>query len=166
MNKQEEEVSKLYGNKLRTRVSGICIKDEKILLVNHLGVNDQNEFWAPPGGGVEFGYCAEENLKREFLEETGLHISVERFLCINEFLGQPLHTIELFFLVSITDGKLTIGMEPEFKTKLNIIQNVEFKDWDWIQRNKGDKLHNLLNITNGIHALASFEGYFLQKKNK
>jgi len=166
MNKQAEEVSKLYGNKLRTRVSGICIEDGKILLINHKGVNDQNEFWAPPGGGVEFGYSAEENLKREYLEETGLYISVDKFLCINEFLGEPLHTIELFFLVSIIDGELTVGKEPEFNAELNIIQNVEFKDWNWIQRNKGDKLHNLLNITNGIYALASFEGYFLQKKNK
>ena len=166
MNKHAEEVSKLYGNKLRPRVSGICIKDNKILLVNHLGVNPENEFWAPPGGGLEFGISAEENLKREFLEETGYHINIEKFLCINEFIGIPLHTVELFFLVNIENGELIIGTEPEFKSGINIIQNVEFKDWKWIHKNKGNKLHNLLNITHSFEELITLQGYFLQKKNK
>ncbi len=166
MNQQAEEVSRMYGNKLRVRVSGICIENNEVLLVNHQGVNVENEFWAPPGGGMDFGFSAEENLIREFREETGLEIKINRFLCVNEFIGPPLHAVELFFLVEITNGKLKVGLEPEFKKGIEIIKNVEFKDWNWIQKSKAANLHNLLNIITSINDLSTLKGYFLQKKNK
>ena len=70
-----------------------------MLLVNHHSLNKGNDFWAPPGGGMDFGQSAEENLQREFLEDTGLKVDVEKFLCIHEYLKAPLHAIELIFKV-------------------------------------------------------------------
>ncbi len=166
MTDKTNEVFKAFGNKMRVRVSGICIKENKVLLVNHQGVNAENEFWAPPGGGLEFGSSAHANLIREFKEETGLNIKIEEFLCVNEYIGTPLHAVELFFKVSIIDGQLTVGSEPELMEKFEVIKNVEFKDWDWIDKHKGDRLHNLLNKAKNITDLLSFSGYFLQLKNK
>ena len=75
-----EKIIKKFGNKLRIRVCGLCVEGGKILLVNHHSLNENGEFWGPPGGGMDYGYSAEENLKREFHEETGLHIEIENFL--------------------------------------------------------------------------------------
>ena len=73
-----------FGNKIRVRVCGICIENAKILLVKHHALTKSGEFWSPPGGGMDFGESAENNLKREFLEETGLVVDVEKFLFVHE----------------------------------------------------------------------------------
>ena len=39
-----------FGNKLRVRVCGICIENNKILMVNHHSLNKGDDFWGPPGG--------------------------------------------------------------------------------------------------------------------
>ena len=65
------EIDKIYGNRVRVRTCGIYWKDNMILMVNHLGLGPAN-FWAPPGGGVEYGESLTRALEREFEEETGL----------------------------------------------------------------------------------------------
>src|SRR5205814_2113551 len=92
-----DHLIEIFGNKLRVRVCGICIKDQTILLIKHKYLGPKNELWAPPGGGLNFGENARTSLEREFKEETGLNVRVEDFLFIHEFLNPPLHAIELFF---------------------------------------------------------------------
>jgi ADP-ribose pyrophosphatase YjhB (NUDIX family) len=46
-----EQVLNLYAQKLRLRVCGICVQDQKILMINHAGVVQGADFWCPPGGG-------------------------------------------------------------------------------------------------------------------
>lgn len=91
-----ESVNQKFGGKVRVRVGGILIEDNKILLLKHEGVGKMEYLWSPPGGGMEFGENAEENLKREFLEETGLNIRVDEMLFMNEFINYKIHAIELF----------------------------------------------------------------------
>ena len=68
----KEVVKSVYGNRVRARACGICIHRGEILLVKHTGLGPEGVLWAPPGGGIEFGESAEDSLKREFKEETGL----------------------------------------------------------------------------------------------
>ena len=104
-----QEIINQYGNQLRIRLCGICVQDNKILLINHAGMNESGEFWSPPGGGLQFGETIEDCLKREFLEETNTIISVGKFLKINEFVKPPLHAIELFYEVKILSGEMKVG---------------------------------------------------------
>ena len=62
MDKIQERIVEEFGNKLRIRVCGICIEEDRILLINHHSLNKGGDFWAPPGGGMEFGFSSEENL--------------------------------------------------------------------------------------------------------
>src|SRR5687768_3957449 len=100
-----------YGNRVRLRACDICWRENALLLVNHSGVTAA-PFWAPPGGGVEFGESVDACLKKEFLEETGLEISTGKFLFACEFIHEPLHAIELFFSVSVVGGFLKKGNDP------------------------------------------------------
>ena len=108
---------------------GICVQDNKILLINHSGLNESNEFWSPPGGGLQFGETIEECLKREFLEETNTAISVGQFLKVREFLKLPLHAIELYYEVKIESGIVKKGFDPEMEEQIiKDIQWVSFED--------------------------------------
>ena len=120
-----QEIINQYGNKIRVRVCGICVQDDKILLVNHSGMNESGEFWSPPGGGLEFGESIEDCLKREFLEETNTIISVGKFIKINEFVKPPLHAVELFYEVKILSGEIKIGFDPEMEEQI-------IKDIQWL----------------------------------
>jgi len=122
----EDEIVKMFGNRLRVRVSGILIENSKVLMVLHEPMGETGRLWAPPGGGMEFGQSAEENLRREFREETGLETEVVRFLFINEFFKPPLHAIEIFFEVKPTGGLLKTGIDPEMHKKGQIIKKIQF----------------------------------------
>jgi 8-oxo-dGTP diphosphatase len=52
-------------------------------------MSEERFFWNVPGGGMKYGFSVQENLEREFLEETGLHIKVKKFICAHEFLEPP-----------------------------------------------------------------------------
>jgi 8-oxo-dGTP diphosphatase len=106
------EIVRVYGNRLRVRVCGLCWQDDTLLVVSHRGLS-ANGFWAPPGGGLETGETLENALVREFLEETGLNILPGRFLFGCELLRPPLHALELFFEATVTGGTLRLGDDPE-----------------------------------------------------
>src|ERR1700754_22907 len=125
----DKEVAKIYGHKVRVRVCGLCWKDTTLLMVNHKGITP-TDFWAPPGGGVEFGQSIAETLEKEFREETGLKIKPGNFLFGCEFIEKPIHSVELFYHVDAVGGQLKTGSDPE----IQIIENVQFMTMDAIRK--------------------------------
>ncbi len=154
-----EEINKVFGNKLRVRVSGICIKDDAILLIEHKSIGESGILWAPPGGGMNFGENAQNTLIREFEEETGLTISVGKLLWVNEYLENPLHAIELFFEVNIVSGNLALGNDPELDSQKQILTKIEFIPIKNLKHFAKGTLHgNLVNIESvkDIYALSGY----------
>ena len=140
-----QEIIDKYGNQLRVRVCGICVQNDKILLINHTGMNQSGEFWSPPGGGLQFGETIEECLKREFFEETNTVISVGKFLIVNEVVKTPLHAIELFYEVTIESGTVKKGYDPEFEEQ--IIKDIKWLNFEEIlSKNKADFAMSLREI--------------------
>ncbi|OKL41655.1 NUDIX domain-containing protein [Pontibacter flavimaris] len=115
-----------YADKLRVRVCGICIQDDKLLLIRHGKTIGNSAFWAPPGGGLQYGESMQECLKREFEEETGLQVKVKRFLFVNEFLQEPLHAVEFFFEVNILGGSMETGSDPEADADNQLIEHLQW----------------------------------------
>lgn len=151
-------VHQFYGNQLRLRICGICQVENKILLVNHSGLSETN-FWAPPGGGLQFGESAEACLKREFLEETGLEVEIRDFLFACEFIHSPLHAVELFFLTSLKSGVLKKGYDPEFMEN-QIIRDVKFFSWTEIERLPPEDLHGIFSKAPNPSKIVDLRGYF------
>lgn len=158
-----EEIVEVFGNKLRLRVCGICIKEDKILMIKHHSVGKEGYLWAPPGGGMHLGESAEETLIREFKEETGLEIAIERFLFVNEFLDLPLHAIELFFEVRITGGALVVGQDPEMSDQKQIIAAVDFLGIEALKKENPLKVHGVLRKIQKISDILQKKGYSLLK---
>jgi 8-oxo-dGTP diphosphatase len=154
----ENEVQKFYGNRLRVRTCGICVKEDSLLMVNHLGVSSE-DFWAPPGGGIQFGERATDCLSREFKEETGLAIEAGKFLFACEFILLPLHAIEIFFEVSLLSHQLQLGTDPE-KGSPSIIRSVKFMPWNEIGELPSDQRHGIFNHLDHPAKITTLSGYF------
>ena len=151
----DPDIKRVYGNRVRARVSGLCWEGGKLLMVNHQGLS-RGDFWAPPGGGLEFGMGVRECLEKEFLEETGLLIRAGSFLFACEFIQQPLHAIELFFEVRVAGGALEKGDDPE----LPIIRDVRFMSAADIAGLPASSLHGIFGRVSSPEDLKTLTGFF------
>lgn len=153
-----ESIKEFFGNKLRVRVCGFCWRNGELLLVNHFGLY-RHDFWALPGGGLEFGALAKDSLVREFKEETGLHIKVNEFVLVAEFLKIPFHAIELFFTTTIIGGSLKVGYDPELNKEEQIIKNVMFMPPKEIEALPNLHKHGILRDLKNINSENFPRGY-------
>ena len=162
MEASQKEIHRIFGNKLRIRVCGICFKENNILLIRHHNIGNKGYLWAPPGGGMEFGENAEDCLKREMLEETGLEITVKRMMFVNEYISSPLHAVELFFETEVTGGQLQTGKDPEMPAERQLISHASFIDLNTIRTMDRQTLHNLFNYADSKEEILRLNGYFFQ----
>jgi len=153
------ELTEIYGNKIRVRVCGIVINEDSILLVNHSGINKSGSWWAPPGGGVEFGESLEEALIREFEEETGLLIEVKKQLFISEYIKDSLHAVEVFFLVKVRSGELIKGNDPELTADKQHIVGVKYVTFDELLLIEENAKHHCLHDVGSESDVLSKNGY-------
>ena len=116
------------------RVSGIFIKDNKILLVDM----DDSGFLCLLGGHVELGEKTENALIRELLEETKKKIKIKKYLGVmeNYFVNKysiKIHEICFYYLIDfIEDIKLDdfiVFEDDNAKTKLEY-HFIDIKDID------------------------------------
>ncbi|WP_162054802.1 NUDIX domain-containing protein [Pontibacter pamirensis] len=150
-----------YAGKTRVRVCGICIHNDKLLLVRHGGTVDNRDFWAPPGGGLQYAETMQSCLKREIQEETGLEVQVERFLFVNEFLQPPLHAIEFFFEAKISGGTLGTGSDPEAAAGEQLIEQVQWLTLKELQAIPYNDKHRVLQLLLSLDDLLGMDHYFI-----
>ncbi len=150
-----------YSDKMRVRACGVCVKDDRILLVRHGKTVGNSAFWAPPGGGVGYGETLQDCLKREFQEETGLEVKVERFLFVNEFLEPPLHAVEFIFEVSIVGGELQTGTDPEAAANEQLIEQVQWLTVKELQEIPYKDKHRSLQLLLSLDDLLGLKHYFI-----
>ena len=163
MAEMKDEIVNTFGNKLRLRISGICIHNNEILLVKHKALNEVGELWAPPGGGMNYGETAIETLQREFKEETDLDIEVGELLFVNEYLDKPLHAVEMFFEVKIVGNQnVIIGYDPEMLDN-QIITDVKFVSWEKIKSDDQRKYHSFIHRLNELEDVYRLKGYLHSK---
>lgn len=86
----------------RIRAAGILVRNNSVLLVK---VKDPTgEYWIPPGGGFENDDVSTKAcLRREFLEEAGLDVTVGALICVREFLETTAGRYNAEFFYQITD---------------------------------------------------------------
>lgn len=118
-----------YTDRVRVRVCGLLVHQDRLLLAAHRGLlPDEAPFWSPPGGGWQFGETIQECLQREFREETGLNVTVGRFLHLHEYKSDDLQAIELFFEVMAEDTAAVphLGSDPEHAAGAQLLTQVAF----------------------------------------
>jgi 8-oxo-dGTP diphosphatase len=154
-----DQIDKLFGGKVRVRACGLCWSDGKLLLVNLTGLT-KGSFWAPPGGGVDFGKTIPETLVREFEEETGLNVEAGDLRFVNEFINEPLHAIELYFDVKLVSGHLKAGFDPELVDSEQMIKEIRFMDFNEIQALPLEERHGMFTLFGTEEAFKQASGYY------
>lgn len=108
MNKQNTTRVAAYGLLLRENKMLLCRLSEKV------GMNPG--CWTLPGGGLDFGEDPEDAVVREFMEETGLVVKVDRLVCIDSLSDSlpgwsPMHSIRIIYSVQLVSGELRFEQE-------------------------------------------------------
>lgn len=103
------------GNKrFNYRAVGVIIFDNKVLI--HRAEKD--DFWALPGGRVEFLEPSADTLVREMQEELGIDVQVQRLLWIAEnffeFEGKCFHELGFYHLLKLQDNCHICSKTEEF----------------------------------------------------
>lgn len=92
---------------IRPIALGLSIKNNKLLVSEGFDKVKNETFYRCLGGGIEFLEKSEEALKREFLEEINVDITVKDFLGISEniftYQGKKAHELILFYSIEISD---------------------------------------------------------------
>ncbi len=124
------------------RVAGIIIEDGEILTTKM--EKDGEEYHVIPGGGVERDEDAEEALKREIKEETGLEINNFSLAYIRELNLEDDRGIELYYHVKSYTGEPKTGYDPEDKeSNLREVEKLDINkltDKDFFPEQISDKI--------------------------
>ncbi|TGD79758.1 NUDIX domain-containing protein [Hymenobacter wooponensis] len=125
----EPDLLQAYTGQVRVRICGLLVRNGALLLAAHRGLLPQDApFWSPPGGGWQFGESLQQCLQREFAEETGLAVTVGRFLHLHEFKSPTLQALELFFevLPLDEDAEPQLGTDPEHSAEAQLLTQLQF----------------------------------------
>ena len=109
----------------RIRASVVAPDGERILLVEAYAPETlpsvggmTGHYWNFPGGGLEHDESALEGAERELREETGLIVTAERVIYVQEVIHRlappgarerPIRQIEIYVLARQVEGRITLS---------------------------------------------------------
>ncbi len=95
---------------IRVTVDGVIFHMGSILLIRR-GKEPYINYWALPGGFVEYGETTEEAVRREVEEETGLSCSVVELVGVYSAPDRDPrgHTISVAYIMKVNQGQVKAG---------------------------------------------------------
>ncbi len=90
--------------------TGIAVQGARLLMVASRYPNQPQPLWNLPGGRQQPGELLEETVIREFLEETGLHVTIRELAYVSESYDDDRHFLNATFLVEVTDPGVTLSL--------------------------------------------------------
>lgn len=145
-----------HNGKIDFGVKALIIKDNKFLAMHNNGVKE--DLWELPGGRMEFGETAEETLKREIMEETGLIVKPIKLLDTwNLILREDYQIAGIIYLCELEEGEVKLSEEHDAfrwinagEESLNLMYPTfrsRMINWNWDEIRKYDmeEIEDLFN---------------------
>lgn len=88
-------------------VAAIIHKDESFFATQR-GYGEFEGLWEFPGGKIESGESHHDALKREIMEELGVNIAIDKFICTTEYNYPSFHLIMHCYLCNIISGEIEL----------------------------------------------------------
>ncbi len=103
--------------------AGVCINEKNEVLLVLQGVPGEEKKWTVPAGGQEQGETLEQSCIREFYEETGLTVQIEKQLSTRtgEYEDSKVSFEVVYFQVTVIGGNIVVQEDDDW------IQNVAWK---------------------------------------
>lgn len=118
----------------RIRASGICIRDNTILLIHRINLElekEKQEYYVIPGGGVEEGETVEGAVVREMKEETSLDVTVgELFYELEDYDGQGAFLKYYAYMCESPHGE--VKLEGSSVEEVEMKGGLQFFDPVWV----------------------------------
>lgn len=108
---QQCPVCKRYNNR-GASVDAVIMRNNKILLIKRKN-EPQKGMWALPGGYIEWNENAEQALRHEILEETGLTLKKSHFINYYTDPGRSPKQVINFGFYAVTEGEPKAGDDAE-----------------------------------------------------
>jgi 8-oxo-dGTP pyrophosphatase MutT (NUDIX family) len=89
----------------RISAGAIVIREDHVLLVRYHGAGG-GSYLAGPGGGVLSSESLQQAVVREAWEETGLEVSPQKVLFVEDLLSQRHRIVKVWFLCNLIGGRL------------------------------------------------------------
>ena len=121
---------------INIRVGAVIMNNGKILMVG----NEDVDYFYSVGGRIKFGETAEDAVKREVFEETGIEMEIDRLLFVHENyfigdspskLGKVIYEVSFFFYMKAPENfdfdsmSFTEDGTKEFLRWVDISENVK-----------------------------------------
>jgi len=90
----------------RISAGAIIIREDQILLVRYDN-DDGTSYLVGPGGAALTNEGASQAVVREVREETGLEVSPQKLLFVEDLLSRRYRIVKIWFLCNLVGGQLT-----------------------------------------------------------
>ena len=102
-------------NEIKVVVKGVLIRNKTILIVQRSHTDSVGAgTWEVVGGNLNFGELLDDALKRKYLEEVGLRITVKNLLFSTTFFTSKSRQIVLLsYLCESEESKIVLSSEHE-----------------------------------------------------
>lgn len=125
------------NKRMEMGIKALILKEDKFLVMHNNGVKE--DLWELPGGRMEFGETAEETLRREILEETGLTVKPIKLLDTWNLVKENHQITGIIYLCEVDEGEVRLSDEhDDFKwineESLELIYDVfkvRMENWNW-----------------------------------
>jgi 8-oxo-dGTP diphosphatase len=115
----------------RRSVAGIARRDGAVFIARRIPGGAMGEKWEFPGGKVEPGESDQEALRREYLEEFGVGVSVGPLAAQASFEHKSQDHGLYAYIIRMADGHYTLSEHTEWRwAALEEIDAMNFADSD------------------------------------
>ncbi len=144
------------NNYFRFRAGGLLLEDGKILFVK----TKFGDYCYVAGGGVKLGESTETGVLREFTEEVGVQVKIERLavVCENFFKGhggniegKDCHTLEFYYLLSTEEDISQIPAKTDEDEELKWIPVEKIPESNIKPNFIKNRISEILNQTGPLH---------------